>query len=95
MGLCRLRLRLVESHSLKEKRKVLQSVTSRIRGKFDVAVAEVEDMDSWQSITLGISFVSNNARHANEVISKVVDFVQNGHVDAELVDYEVEVVHAF
>jgi hypothetical protein len=95
VGLCLLRLRLAESHSLKEKRKVLRSVTSRIRGKFNVAIAEVDDMDNWQSITLGISCVSNNARHANEVISKVVDFIQNGHTDAELLDYEVEVLHAF
>jgi uncharacterized protein YlxP (DUF503 family) len=39
-------------------------------------VAEVEDNDKWQSAVLGIVTVSNERVHANEVLSKVVNFVE-------------------
>ena len=57
-----------------------------------MAVAEVEDNDLWQRLTLGISCVSNDGRHANEIISKVVQFVEETREDIELLDYEVEIV---
>ncbi len=92
VGVCRVSLRLPGNQSLKGKRKVVQSVTSRVRGRFNVAIAEVEDNDLWQRLTLGISCVSNDGRHANEVLSKVVRYIEESTGDVELLDYEVEMV---
>jgi uncharacterized protein YlxP (DUF503 family) len=92
---CRISLRLPENDSLKGKRQVLKSLTTRLRNRYNVSVAEVDSNDSWQMVTLGISCVSNSARHANEVISKVVAFIEHSRLDAELLDYEVEVLQAF
>jgi len=55
-------------------------------------VAEVDDNELWQLATLGISCVSNNQRYTNEVLSKVVDFIANGHFELEIVDYEIEII---
>jgi len=92
VGVCRVRLRLPENLSLKGKRQVVKSITTRVGNKFNVSVAEVDDHDLWQLTTLGICCVSNNNRHANEVLSKVVDFIVGGRFDVEVVDYEIEIL---
>ena len=85
-------LRIPENLSLKGKRQVVKSVVARIRNKFDVAVAEVDDNDLWQVATIGVCCVSNDKRHANQILSRVVDFVVNSHFDAEILDYEIEII---
>ncbi|MFC2044991.1 DUF503 domain-containing protein, partial [Chloroflexota bacterium] len=92
IGVCRVRLRLPENLSLKGKRQILSSVISRVRNKFNVCVAEVDDQDLWQLATLGISCVSNDSRHVNEVLSKVVDFITYGRFDLEILGYEIEIL---
>ena len=78
--------------SLKGKRQVLKSITSRVRNKFNVAVAEVDDNDVWQRATIGICCVSNSGRHTNQVLSRVVDFITNSRFDVEILDYEIEII---
>ncbi|MFA5317740.1 MAG: DUF503 domain-containing protein [Dehalococcoidales bacterium] len=95
IGVCRIKLRLPENLELKGKRQVIKSITTRVRSKFNVAIAETDDNDSWQMATLGIVCVSNNNRHTNEVISKVVDFIVRSRFDVEIVDYEIELLPVF
>jgi uncharacterized protein YlxP (DUF503 family) len=95
VGVCRLTLRLPENGSLKGKRQLIRSVTARLRNKFNVAVAEVDDNDTWQLATFGITCVSNDASHAREVLDHVVAFIQQQRLDAELLDSEIEVSQAF
>ena len=95
VGTCRVRLRFPENLSLKGKRQILKSITTRLRSKFNVSVAEVDDNDLWQLATLGISCVSNNKRYTNEVLSKAADFIVNGRFDVEMLDYEIEILPVF
>jgi len=92
VGVAKIGLRLPENMSLKGKRQVVKSITSRVRNKFDVAVAEVDNNDSWQVATIGICCISNNKRHSNRVLSQVVDFVVRGRFEAEILDYEIEII---
>jgi uncharacterized protein YlxP (DUF503 family) len=92
IGVARVSLRLPENLSLKGKRGVLKSITGRVRHKFEVAVAEVDDNDAWQRATIGICCISNDKRHSNQVISRAVDFIINGHFDIEVLDYETEII---
>lgn len=92
IGVCRLALRLPHAHSLKDKRQVARSLTSRLRNQFNVAVAEEADDQLWQKLTLVVGCVSNDASHANEVLSKVADFVVQSRPDLELMDYGTEII---
>jgi len=92
VGVCKVRLRLPDNRSLKGKRQVVKPITTRIRNKFNVSVAEVDDHDLWQSATLGICCVSNDKRYTNEVLSKIVDFIGDGRFEVEIVDYEIEIL---
>jgi uncharacterized protein YlxP (DUF503 family) len=95
VGICKIRLRIPENGSLKDKRRVLKSITSRVTGKFNVSVAEIEDNDNWQIATLGVSCVSNDKRHANEILSKVADYISDARFDAEILDYNTEIIPVF
>jgi uncharacterized protein YlxP (DUF503 family) len=92
VGICKVSLRIPENMSLKGKRQVIKSITGRVQNKFNVAVAEVENNDVWQMATLGIACLSNNRRHTNEVLSRVVNFIEAGRFDIELLDYEIEII---
>lgn len=92
LGVCRIKLRIPENQSLKGKRQVLKSLTTRVRNKYNVAIAEVDDQDLWQIATLGIACVSNNAQQVDKVLAKVVDFIGNSRLDIEMLDYEIEII---
>ena len=92
VGACKIYLRLPENLSLKGKRRVLKSITTRVSNKFNVSVAEVDENGLWQSAVLGICCVSNNNRYTNQVLSKVVDFIVNSRFEIEILDYEVEIL---
>ena len=92
VGICKIKIRLPENSSLKGKRGVIKSITARIKNKFNVSVAEVDNNDLWQIATLGVCCVSNDQRFTNEVLSKVVDFIVNSQFDIELLNHEIEII---
>ena len=95
IGFCRLEIHLPDSHSLKGKRQVSRSVAARIRNRFNVAVAESENNELWQHLTLAVCCLSNDSRHANQVLSKVVEYLEQSRDDLELLDYETEIISGF
>ena len=92
VGVTRVTFRLPENDSLKGKRRVTRSLTSRLRDKFNISVAEVDTLDQWKTVAIGISCVSNDGRHANSMISNVVHYLERISGDLELLDYEVEIL---
>lgn len=92
IGVCQLMLHVPDAQSLKGKRQAARSLTTRIRNQFNVAVAEIDDNDLWQRLTLGVCCVSNDPSHANEVLSRVVSFVQETRSDLELLEYHTEII---
>jgi len=92
LGVCTIQLRLPENHSLKDKRKVLKSIITRVRNKYNVAIAEMDDQDLWQLTTLGIACLSNDAQQVDRVLSKVVALVIESRFDVEIVDYQIEIM---
>ena len=95
VGACRFTLRMPENSSLKDKRQVIKSLTTRLRNKFNVAVAEVQDNETWQIATIGLTCVSNEALHARQILDSAMEFVEQTRLDAELLDSEIEVSQAF
>ena len=95
VGICRISLKVHGSRSLKQKRQVAQSLISRVSNRFNVSIAEVDDNDLWQRLTLGVSCVSSDGRHANEIISRVVEYIGELRGEAELLDYDLEILSAF
>jgi uncharacterized protein len=84
-------IHLPDVGSLKGKRHVLKGLKDRLRRRFEIAVAEVDHQDSWERATLGLACVSASGRHANEVISKAMDYIED-NVDGYVIDVQVEIL---
>jgi len=92
VGTCELIFLLPGNRSLKGKRQVSRSLVQRIRSRFNVSVAEVADLDQWQTLAIGVTCATNDSRHANEIMSKVVDFVEDHDGGAVLHHHHIEVL---
>ena len=84
-------LHLPDVGSLKGKRHALKGLKERVRARYEVSVAEVDHHDLWQRATLALAYVSHDARHANEVVSKAMDFIEE-HVEGRVIDTSVEIL---
>ncbi len=77
-------------HSLKEKRMVVKSITSKVQNKFNASIAEVAKNDVHQTIQLGIACVSNDTVHADSTLDHVLNYIED-NTEAELMDIQREV----
>jgi uncharacterized protein YlxP (DUF503 family) len=72
VGLLTLELQLPEARSLKDKRQVLRSLKDRLRGRFNVAVAELDFQDVWKSYVVGVVTLSNAEQHVEQSLQLVL-----------------------
>ncbi len=90
VGVLQVSLSIPGAHSLKDKRRVVKSVLDRVRRVHTVAAAEVDRQDTWNRAGLGIAFVSNDRRHAESHLQKVLNGLQRER-DAVVLDAQIEV----
>ena len=77
VGVCTVELFIPDGQSLKSKRQVLASLKDRLRGKFNVSVAEVDGQDLWQKAVLGIACVANETAYVNQVLDQVLNQIRS------------------
>jgi len=75
VGLGTYTLHLPAAHSLKEKRRVVKGMRERLRHRFNVSVAEIDDHDLWQKATIGVASVSTEAASANRTLDTILNFL--------------------
>jgi len=68
IGVLTLELWVEASHSLKDKRQVVRSLKDRLREKFNVSVAEIDGLDSWQHSVVAVVTVANDRPYAEQVL---------------------------
>lgn len=90
VGVCTLELDIPASQSLKDKRHVVKSLVARVRQSFNVSIAEVDALDSWQRATLAIVCVSADADYVHGLLEKVIDSIERSRLDAVIADYTIE-----
>ena len=71
IGVLTLEIVLQNSHSLKDKRHVVKSLKDRLRGKFNVSVAEIDYQDLWQRPLVAAVTVSSDRGFAEKVLQSV------------------------
>lgn len=75
VGLLLLDCYISESQSLKDKRRILSSLSERLRRQFNIAIAEVEYQDQWQRAQLAIVLVNTNWRMLQSTMSKLTEYI--------------------
>ena len=93
IGVCRVTLHLPASQSLKDKRQVVRSLLARLRNRFDLAVAEVDDQDRWQIATLGLVCVSSSASVVDEVLTRALAYIEDVRLDTMITEVAREITH--
>ena len=89
VGLLILELQIPDARSLKDKRQVLRSLKDRLRRKFNVAVAELDFHDVWQTSTIGVVTLSNAEQHVEESLQHVLKEAQR-LLGPMLIDHSVD-----
>ncbi|MGH2449003.1 MAG: DUF503 domain-containing protein [Chloroflexota bacterium] len=87
-------LHLPMSHSLKDKRQVMQSTLNQVRRRFGVSSAEIEEQERWQIGVIGLAHVSNSAAHSREVLETTIDFIAGWKPEGELLEQEIEIIQS-
>ena len=91
IGVLTLELRVREAQSLKDKRRIIQSIKTRIRNSFNVSVAEVGHLDDRQRCRLAVVMVSRETRPLHSQLDKMVDLVRRS-AGLTLIDYGREIL---
>ena len=89
IGVCTVDLKLYQSFSLKDKRKVVKSVTNKIKNKYNVSVSEVDNLDKWQLATITFANVGIRKTESNKVLNSILNFLE-GFSDFETVNIDME-----
>ncbi len=91
VGVYQLELFIPESGSLKSKRFVLKSLKDKIRSKFNVSVAEVDENERWQRAVLGIAMVSNERKFIDQVMNQIFNLVSE-ESEVEITNQQLEIL---
>ncbi|MGE5893453.1 MAG: DUF503 domain-containing protein [bacterium] len=89
VGLLKVEIFIPESGSLKSKRFVVKSLKERIKGRFNVSVAE-EANNLWQRTVIGVAGVSDTESHVREIMQKVKDMIFS-ETDIEVLNHSTEI----
>ncbi len=91
IGLLTLEIHIPDARSLKDKRQVLRSLKDRLRGHFNVAVAELDHQDTWQRSVIGVVTLSSDEQHLQESLQTV--FAESERLlGRDLIGHEIELL---
>ena len=87
LGTLQIVLHIPQSRSLKSKRQIVKGIIERLKNRYNVSVAEVDDNDLWQRATLGIAIVANEGRFIDQVLESVENYIAS-NPEVVIVDSE-------
>ncbi|UCE05810.1 MAG: DUF503 domain-containing protein [bacterium] len=90
IGVGQVEIYIPESGSLKSKRFILKSIKAKIRNKFNVSIAEIENNDKWQRSSLGLAVVSNERKMVDSTLNQIINFIENDF-RVEVLDHSIEI----
>lgn len=80
VGLLHVEVHVPGARSLKDKRSVVKSLRDQLRGRFNVAVAEVDANETWQRATVGVAALGSDRAYVQGLVREVADWLRAGRV---------------
>lgn len=90
VGILTLHLYLFGGNSLKEKRSRLKPLLLRLHREFNISVAEIDYLDSWENALVACAIVSNDSAHNQRTLQKIVRWIEHNWQDVEVVEDRIE-----
>ena len=72
-------------HSLKEKRMIVKSLVAKLKNKFHVSAAEIDEQDTLQIIVIGVAAIVPHNAFADSLMESISLFVEE-NCDAEILE---------
>jgi len=91
VGLCTVELHFPEAQSLKNKRKILVSLKTRLQNRFNISVAEIDESHLWQKAIVGIATIANETARVNQTLDHVLNDIR-ANPSLELVRSQIELL---
>jgi len=91
LGLLSLHIKIPGCASLKEKRRHLKPLLARLRHEFNISVAELDYLDSWQNALIGCSLLSNDHNHTQRSLQKIILWIEKQRPDFYIVEEKIEI----
>ena len=85
------RLRAPWVHSLKEKRMIVKSLDAKLRNRYNVSAAEIDEQDTHQIIVIGVAAIVPHNAFADSLMEDISQFVEE-NTEAEIIDEEREIL---
>lgn len=85
----KIELFIPESHSLKDRRRIVNSVKTSLQKNFNISVADSSEDNVWQRATLGFALVSSNYRGLQETLD-AIDRQLGNNPEFELIEMKYE-----
>ncbi len=79
-----------DCYTLKDKRKIINSIKQKLKNQFNFSIAEVDYQDTYHQSLIGIAFVTNDKQFGNTILSKGINFLETAF-PGRLVDYEFDI----
>lgn len=76
IGVLKVEYALHGNESLKDKRRVANSLKSKVRNKFNVSIAEVGSENSMSTLALSLVSVSNSEKHLQSRLTKCLSMME-------------------
>jgi uncharacterized protein YlxP (DUF503 family) len=92
IGACTIELHLPGNGSLKGKRSLLKPLLARLRREFNVAAAEVDYHDVWQSAVVSLVTVANDSGRVHTVLERAVRWIETHRPEVQVVDWQIEIL---
>jgi len=92
LGTCKIKLFLPMNHDLKGKRRIVKSLTTQIRLKFNVSVSEIENNELWQIATIGIAVISNKILILNQTFDHIFSFIESSNHDINIISNDIDIM---
>ncbi|MGP7817464.1 DUF503 domain-containing protein [Niallia sp. 01092] len=77
VGLMTFECIIYDAHSLKEKRAVLQRVTTRLKQKYNISVSEVDFQNTWQRTKIAIAAVASAQKSVEVELQHALTFIDS------------------
>lgn len=80
------------SSSLKEKRKIINSIIDRLRKRMNISISEVAYNDLWQRAFLGFAIVSSSNNNLEKFLTYIDDTLSNYSSDIEITCFDYKII---
>jgi hypothetical protein len=91
VGAAIVEIRIHGSHSLKQRRGVVRSITRRVSNRYNLSIAEVGGQDTWQRAELGLCGAGSDRQRVRALIESAVAFIEGLHL-AEIIAVDIDVL---